>query len=110
MTVIPELHPILETWLLEGPLSAQIPAYVNRLERGRYAAQTRQRCLSAVAHFAHWMSMCSMPARMIDEGCIEQFLRPATCLAATARAAHRARPAMRMGRWSRCSRSCVSRA
>ena len=75
MTVIPELHPILETWLLEGPLSAQIPAYVNRLERGRYAAQTRRRCLSAVAHFAHWMSMCSMPARMIDEGCVEQFLR-----------------------------------
>ena len=75
MTLIPELHPILETWLLEGPLSAQIPAYVNRLERGRYAAQSRQRCLSAVAHFAHWMSMCSMPARMIDEGCVEQFLR-----------------------------------
>jgi len=75
MTVIPELHPILETWLLEGPLSAQIPAYVNRLERGRYAAQTRRRCLSAVAHFAHWMSMCSLPARMIDEGCVEQFLR-----------------------------------
>ena len=47
MTVIPELHPILRAWLLEGPLSAQVAAYVNRLERGRYAAQTRWRCLSA---------------------------------------------------------------
>ena len=75
MTVIPELHPILRAWLLEGPLSAQVPAYVNRLERGRYAAQTRWRCLSAVAHFAHWMSICSLPARMLDEGCVEQFLR-----------------------------------
>jgi integrase/recombinase XerC len=75
MTVIPELHPILEAWLLEGPLSAQIPAYVNRLERGRYAAQTRRRCLSAAAHFAHWMSMCSLPARELEEGCVDQFLR-----------------------------------
>jgi hypothetical protein len=26
MTVIPELHPILRAWLLEGLLSAQVPA------------------------------------------------------------------------------------
>jgi hypothetical protein len=39
MTVIPELHPILPAWLLEGPLSAQVLAYVSRLERGRYAAE-----------------------------------------------------------------------
>jgi hypothetical protein len=31
--------------------------------------------LNAVAHFARWMSMCSLPARMLDEGCIDQFLR-----------------------------------
>ena len=41
MTEIPELHPILGAWLLEGPLSAQVPAYVARLKRGRYATQTR---------------------------------------------------------------------
>ena len=75
MTVIPELHPILRAWLLEGPLSAQVPSYVSRLERGRYATQTCRRCLSAVAHFAHWMSTCSLPARMLDEGCVDQFLR-----------------------------------
>lgn len=75
MTVIPVLHPILRAWLLEGPLSAQVPAYVSRLERGRYATQTRRRCLSAVAHFAHWMSTCSLPARMLDEARVDQFLR-----------------------------------
>jgi integrase/recombinase XerC len=70
MTKIPELHPMLRAWLLEGPLFAQVPAYVARLKRGRYAAHTCARCLNAVAHFAHWMSMCHLPARMLDEGCI----------------------------------------
>ena len=75
MTKIPALHPTLEAWLLEGPLSAQVPAYVARLKRGRYATQTSARCLNAVAHFAHWMSMCQLPARMLNEGCVDQFLR-----------------------------------
>jgi hypothetical protein len=37
MTKIPELHPILGAWVREGPLSAQAPAYVARLRRGRSA-------------------------------------------------------------------------
>jgi len=72
MTKIPELHPLLRAWLLEGPLSAQVPAYVARLRCGRYAAHTSGRCLNGVAHFAHWMSMCRLPAPMLDEGCLEQ--------------------------------------
>jgi integrase len=75
MTKIPALHPTLRAWLLEGPLAAQVPAYVARLKRGRYATHTCGRCLNAVAHFAHWMSTCHLPARMLDEGCIDQFLR-----------------------------------
>ena len=75
MTNIPALHPTLGAWLLEGPLSAHVPAYVARLKRGRYATHTSGRCLNAVAHFAHWMSMCHVPASMLDEGCIDQFLR-----------------------------------
>ena len=67
MTKIPELHPLLRAWLLEGPLSAQVQAYVARLRRGRYATHTSGRCLNGVAHFAHWMSMCHLPARMLDE-------------------------------------------
>ena len=75
MTKIPALHPTVRAWLLEGPLAAHVPAYVARLRRGRYATNTSGRCMSGVAHFAHWMSMCSLPANMLDEGCIDQFLR-----------------------------------
>lgn len=75
MTKIPALHPTLRVWLLEGPLSAHVPAYVARLRRGRYATNTSGRCLNGVAHFAHWMSMCHLPVRLLDEGCIDQFLR-----------------------------------
>jgi integrase len=42
MTKIPALHPTLGAWLLEGPLSAQAPAYVARLRCGRYAMHLLQ--------------------------------------------------------------------
>jgi integrase/recombinase XerC len=98
MTKIPALHPTLRAWLLEGPLSAQVPAYVARLRRGRYATHTCGRCLNAVAHFAHWMSMCHLPARMLDEGCIDQFLRyhlpRCDCLGGALRTPNEARAAL----------------
>ena len=75
MAKIPALHPVLRVWLLEGPLSAHVPKYVARLGRGRYATNTSGRCLNGLAHFAHWMSMCQLPVHMLDEGCIDQFLR-----------------------------------
>ena len=75
MPKIPAINPLLQAWLLEGPLSAQVPAYVERLRRGRYATHTSGRCLNGMAHFAHWMSMCQLPVHMLDEGCIDQFLR-----------------------------------
>jgi integrase/recombinase XerC len=75
MVNIHALHPMVRAWLLEGPVSAYVPAYVARLRRGRYATNTSGRCLNGVAHFAHWMSMCHLPAHMLDEGCIDQFLR-----------------------------------
>jgi integrase/recombinase XerC len=37
--------------------------------------RTSSRCLNGVAHFAHSMSMCHLPAHMLNEGCIDQFLR-----------------------------------
>ncbi len=75
MPKIPAINPLLQAWLLEGPLSAQVPAYVERLRRGRYATHTSSRCLNGMAHFTHWMSMCYLPAHMLNDGCIEQFLR-----------------------------------
>ena len=61
MTQIPSLHPRTRARLFDGPLSPHVPAYISHLKRGRYAATTAGRCLAAVAHFAHWMSMCHMP-------------------------------------------------
>ena len=75
MAKIPALHPTAQAWLLDGPLSPYVAAYVSRLKRGRYAASSARRALAAVAHFAHWMSSCSLPAHLLDEGCIDQFLR-----------------------------------
>ena len=75
MIKIPALQPSLRAWLLEGPLSAHVPAYVARLRRGRYSPHTCERNLNALAHFAHWLSMCHLSAHMLNEGCIDQFLR-----------------------------------
>lgn len=75
MTKIPVLHPTTRAWLLDGPLSPYVDEYVSRLKRGRYASSSVCHSLGAVAHFAHWMSNCSLPAHLLDEGCIDQFLR-----------------------------------
>lgn len=75
MIMIPALHLPLRDWLLEGPLSAQVPAYVASLKRGGYASHSCERNLNALAHFAHWLEMCHLPVHMLDEGCIDHFLR-----------------------------------
>ena len=46
MPKIPSLHAVLQGWLLDGPLAAYVPAYVERLERGRYASSTSRRWLN----------------------------------------------------------------
>ncbi len=75
MPKIPSLHAVLQDWLLDGPLAAYVPAYIERLERGRYASSTSRRCLNAVAHFAHWMSLCRLPVDRLNESRIDQFLQ-----------------------------------
>jgi integrase len=75
MTAINKLHPILRAWLLDGPLADHVPAYVDRLSIGRYAANTASKHLNGVAHFAHWMSTCQVPLGEVDEGCVDQFIR-----------------------------------
>ena len=42
MPKISSLHAVLQGWLLDGPLAAYVPVYVERLERGRYAASARK--------------------------------------------------------------------
>lgn len=75
MSEIPSLHPTLQGWLLDGPLAEYVPAYVERLQRGRYASSTSQRCLNTVAHFAHWMLLCRLAAAKLDESRFDQFLQ-----------------------------------
>jgi integrase len=75
MSSITALHPVTRAWLLDGPLSLHVPAYVSCLKRGRYALTTAGRCLGAVAHFAHWMSMSHLPVHVLDDDCIDFFLR-----------------------------------
>ena len=75
MSKIPSLHPINRAWLLDGPLSLHVPAYISHLKRGRYAATSAGRRLAAVAHFAHWMSMSHIPVHVLDDGCVDFFLR-----------------------------------
>ena len=75
MTKFPALHPVTRAWLLDGPLAPHVHAYVSRLKRGRYAATPAGRCLAAVAHFAHWMSMSRMPVHVLDDDSIDFFLR-----------------------------------
>lgn len=71
MPRIPSLHPVLQGWLLDGPLAAYVPAYLERLQHGRYASSTSRRCLNAVAHFAHWMSLSRLPVAKLDESRID---------------------------------------
>ncbi len=98
MPKIPSINPLLQAWLLEGPLAAQVPAYIARLRRGRYATHTSGRCLNGLAHFAHWMAMCFLQARMLDEGCVDQFLRyhlpRCDCLGGALRTPNEARAAV----------------
>jgi len=75
MTDILDLPPLFRAWLLDGPLSAHIPAYVLRFKRGRYAAPTAGMHLAAIAHFAHWMAMSRLQVHVLDEDCVDFFLR-----------------------------------
>ena len=61
--------------LLNGPLSQIVPRYVARLKRGRYSTSAAQSRLGILGHFAHWMSMCHLPIHMVDEECVDFFLR-----------------------------------
>lgn len=62
MDPIPTLHPLARAWLLDGPLSADLEAYLALLERGRYAEGSVEKHLRALAHFSHWMTRCRLAA------------------------------------------------
>lgn len=61
MIKIPALQMSLRAWLLEGPLSAHVPAYVARLRLGGYAPHTCERNLNALTHGCRRSSAFAWP-------------------------------------------------
>ncbi len=74
MDPIRTLHPLSRAWLLDGPLSADLDAYLTLLERGRYAEGSIEKHLCALAHFSQWMTRCRLAAEQLDEDFVDQFL------------------------------------
>lgn len=74
MDPILSLHPLARAWLLDGPLSANIDAYIAMLERGSYSEGSTEKYVRALAHYAHWMTRCRLSAAQLDEAFVEQFL------------------------------------
>lgn len=74
MDSISSLPPLTKTWLLDGPLSSHVEAYMANLERGSYSRQSFRSHIDTLAHFAHWMARCTLTAGQLDEDCVHQFL------------------------------------
>ena len=74
MDPIRTLHPLARAWLLDGPLSVDLDAYLALLERGRYAEGSVEKYLRALAHLSHWMTRCRLAAEQLDEDFVDQFL------------------------------------
>lgn len=75
MDPITSLHATPKGWLLDGALAPHVDAYTAYLRRGRYSGNTANKYVGSIAHFAHWMSLCHLPVRMLDDGTVDQFLR-----------------------------------
>lgn len=68
------LHPTPKAWLFNSPLAPHIGAFAAHLERGRYAGNTTSKYDAGIAHFARWMTQCSVPVQLLDENMVDQFL------------------------------------
>lgn len=75
MSKFPVADATVQRWLLNGPLAAYAPAYLERLRHGRYSEQTMWRKLHAVAHVSCWMALCRCGAESLDERRAERFLQ-----------------------------------
>jgi len=74
MNPMHSLHPLARAWLLDGPLSPHVDAYLALLERGSYSEGSIGGYVRALAHFAHWMTRCRLEAKQLDEAFVDQFL------------------------------------
>lgn len=74
MDLFVSLHPAPKAWLLNSSLAPHIDAFVEHLRRGRYAGSTTSKYGAGIAHFAHWMTQCSVPVQLLNEQTVDQFL------------------------------------
>lgn len=74
MNMIATLHATHQAWLDASPLASHIDNFSEHMRHSRYASTTTKRYVTGIAHFAHWMSQCSLPLRLLDEYMVEQFL------------------------------------
>ncbi len=79
MDPILTLSPVLKSWLLDSQLAPYIDAYADRLKAGGYAATTRRRHLSSLAHFAQWMSESRCTIAELDERVVCRLLDEYRC-------------------------------
>jgi integrase/recombinase XerC len=61
-------------WLLESQLTPHVDALMLHWLDCRYASNTINNYLAGLAHFAHWISLCNIDVKGIDETLIERFL------------------------------------
>lgn len=74
MSQYPVADATVQRWLLDGPLAAYVPTYLECLRQGHYSEQTIRHKLYALAHIGRWMALCRCSAGMLDERRAERFL------------------------------------
>ncbi len=62
------------SWLVDGPLSFIVSAYLDYLHVQRYADSTIHAYLKALAHFAYWLKKKGAEAIEVDKPTVELFL------------------------------------
>ncbi len=74
MSKFPVANTTVQRWLLDGPLAAYVPAYLDRLRQGHYSENTIKHKLHALAHVGRWMALCRFGVEALDERRVERFL------------------------------------
>lgn len=74
MPKFPVADATVQRWLLDGPLAAHAPTYLERLRQGRYSEKTMRGKLHALAHVGRWMALCRFGVEALDEQRVERFL------------------------------------
>jgi site-specific recombinase XerD len=62
------------SWLYESHLAPYVDAFMLHLFDCRYASNTINNYLAGLTHFAHWITLCNIDVKNIDEKLVHQFL------------------------------------